>query len=116
MRISKITIVLFVLACSTAPLRAQHMEISPKESRPSAPGPAETFTGTVSVTPLFSATDTTRSRRAQVMFEPGARSAWHTRPGGQTLLVISGAGCVQEWNAPKREMKTGGGIWTRPSV
>jgi 4-carboxymuconolactone decarboxylase len=116
MRVSKITIVLFVLACSTAPLRAQHMEISPKESRPSAPGPAETFTGTVSVTPLFSATDTTRSSGGQVMFEPGARSAWHTHPAGQTLLVIGGAGWVQEWNAPKREMKAGDVIWTPPGV
>jgi quercetin dioxygenase-like cupin family protein len=92
MRITKITIVLFILACSTAPVRAQRVEISPKESRPSALGPAETFTGTVSVTPLFSATDAMRGTGGQVTFEPGARSAWHTHPAGQTLIVTGGSG------------------------
>src|SRR3954453_23985454 len=116
MRITKITIVLFILACSTAPLRVQHMEISPKESMPSAPGIAETFTVTGSVTPLFSATAASRCSGAQLMFEPGARSAWHTPPAGQTLLVIGGAGWVQEWNAPKREIKAGDVIWTPPGV
>ena len=116
MRIINIGVALFLAACFGVTARAQRMEISPRQSRPAARGAAETFTGTVSVTPLFSATDATRGTGGQVTFEPGARSAWHTHPAGQTLIVIAGSGWVQEWSAPKREMKAGDVIWTPPGV
>ena len=72
------------------------MEISRQESRP-AGGAAETFTGEVSVTPLFDTNDARPFSSARVSFTPCARTAWHTHPGGQTLIVTAGTGWVQEW-------------------
>ena len=92
------------------------MQISPKESRPSAKGAAAYFTGSVTVHPFFGANEHTRSTGGLVIFEPGARSAWHTHPGGQILIVVSGRGYVQEEGAPKREIKEGDVIWTPPGV
>lgn len=92
------------------------MEISPADSRPASPGPTETFTGEVSVTPLFNPNDVRTSSAGQVAFTPCARSAWHTHPAGQTLIVTSGTGWVQEWGGPKHEIKPGDVIWTPPGV
>src|SRR6195952_2841501 len=75
--------------------KEQIMDIKRTGSRPSAKGPAEYFTGTVRVDPLFEAPDPARVRGAHVTFEPGARTAWHTHPLGQTLIVTSGLGRVQ---------------------
>ena len=97
------------------PADAQGIEISPNGSRPSTKGAAENFTGSVIVTPLFGANAYTRVTIGQVSFEPGARTAWHTHPAGQTLIVTSGVGWV-EWNGEKREMRPGDVIWTPPGV
>ena len=82
------------------------MEIKRCGSRPSGKGPAEYFTGTVRIDPLFDAADPARARGASVTFEPGARTAWHT-PLGQTLIVTSGVGRVQKWGGPVEEIRPG---------
>ena len=90
------------------------MEIKRCGSRPSAKGPAEYFTGTVRVDPLFEAAEPARTRGASVTFEPGARTAWHTHPLGQTLFVTSGIGRVQTWSGPIREIRAGDTVWIPP--
>jgi quercetin dioxygenase-like cupin family protein len=77
--------------------RAQTVEITRNGSQPSSKGPAENFTGSVRVDPLFSVRDPSRASGASVTFEPGARTAWHTHPAGQTLIVTAGSGLVQQW-------------------
>ncbi len=76
---------------------AQTVEIVRNGSQPSIKGPAENFTGSVRVDPLFSARDPSRASGASVTFEPGARTAWHTHPAGQTLIVTAGSGLVRQW-------------------
>src|SRR5262249_49567461 len=78
----------------------RHMEIRRSGSQPSEKGPAEWFTGTVRIDPLFRSPDPARAAGAAVTFEPGARTAWHTHPLGQTLVVVAGAGRVRRWNGP----------------
>jgi len=80
-------------------------------SRPSTKGPAEYFTGNVRIDPLFDAPDPARARAASVTFEPGARTAWHTHPLGQNLIVTSGCGWVQSEGAPKEEIRPGDVVW-----
>ena len=81
------------------------MDIKRIGSQPSGKGPAEYFTGTVRVAPLFEAADPARVVGASVTFEPGARTAWHTRPLGQTLLVTAGSGRAQRWGNPIEEIR-----------
>ncbi len=83
------------------------MEIKRAGSQPSGKGPADWFTGTVRVDPLFTAPDPARVVGAQVTFEPGARTAWHTHPLGQTLIVTSGCGRAQHWGGPIEEIRPG---------
>ena len=83
------------------------MEIKKVGSQPSAKGPAEWFTGTVRIDPLFQAPPPARAAGAAVTFEPGARTAWHTHPLGQTLIVIAGAGRVQHWGGPIEDIHAG---------
>ena len=83
------------------------MEIKRSASRSSSEGPAEWFTGKVRVEPLFQATAPGRAQGANVTFEPGARSAWHTHPLGQTLIVTAGRGFVQRWGGPVEEIHAG---------
>ena len=90
------------------------MEIKRGGSQPSRKGPSETFTGTVRVDPLFSAQDPARTSGASVTFEPGARTAWHTHPLGQTLIVTSGLGWVQHWGGPVEEIRPGDVVWFPP--
>ncbi len=90
------------------------MEIKRNGSQPSAPGPAETFTGTVRVDRLFQAHDPARTSGASVTFEPGARSAWHSHPLGQTLIVTAGCGWVQVWGSPVEEIRPGDVILAAP--
>ena len=90
------------------------MHIHRNGSRPSGKGPADYFTGTVRVDPLFEASEPARVRGACVTFEPGARTAWHTHPLGQTLIVISGAGRAQRWDGPVEEIRPGDVIWFAP--
>ena len=83
------------------------MDIKRTGSQPSAKGPAEWFTGTVRIDPLFDAPVPARAAGGSVTFEPGARTAWHTHPLGQTLIVTSGAGRAQRWGGPVEEIRPG---------
>jgi len=83
------------------------VDIKRGASRSSSEGPAEWFTGHVRVEPLFRATAPGRAQGANVTFEPGARSAWHTHPLGQTLIVTAGVGFVQSWGGPVEEIHPG---------
>ncbi len=79
-------------------------------------GPTGHFTGAVQVEPLFPAHDPSRVSGGKVTFEPGARSAWHTHPLGQTLIVTGGTGWIQQWGGPIQEIRTGDLIWIPPRV
>ena len=83
------------------------MDIKRSGSQPSAKGPADWFTGNVRVDPLFAVTSPARAAGASVTFEPGARTAWHTHPLGQTLIVTSGCGRVQREGGPIEEIRAG---------
>src|SRR5438445_9167598 len=87
------------------------MEIKRVGSQPSAKGPADWFTGTVRIDPLFQAPDPALVAGASVTFEPGARTAWHTHPLGQTLIITSGCGWVQREGGPKEEVRPGDVVW-----
>jgi quercetin dioxygenase-like cupin family protein len=90
------------------------MEIKRNGSRPSGKGSADYFTGTVRMDPLFEAPDPARVRAASVTFEPGARTAWHTHPLGQHLVVIAGCGWAQREGGPVEEIRPGDVIWFAP--
>ena len=90
------------------------MEIKRNGSQPSGKGPAEWFTGTVRLDPLFEAAEPARGRGAHVTFEPGARTAWHMHPLGQTLIVTSGLGWVQREGGPVEEIRPGDVVWFPP--
>jgi quercetin dioxygenase-like cupin family protein len=90
------------------------MDIKRAGSRPSAKGPAEYFTGTVRMDPVIEAPDPSRLRAVIVTFEPGARTAWHTHPLGQTLLVISGLGRAQKRGGSIEEIRPGDVVWFAP--
>jgi quercetin dioxygenase-like cupin family protein len=90
------------------------MEIKRSGSQPSNKGPADWFTGTVRIDPLFSAADPARAAANAVTFEPGARTAWHTHPLGQALVVTAGCGRAQLWNGPILEILPGDVIWFAP--
>ena len=83
------------------------MDIKRNGSQASIKGPAEWFTGTVRLDPLFMAPDPALVQGASVTFEPGARTAWHTHPLGQTLIVTSGCGWVQRWGGPVEKIRPG---------
>lgn len=83
------------------------MEINRVGSYPSAKGPADWFTGTVRIDPLFGAKEPARTGGAGVTFEPGARTAWHTHPLGQTLIITAGCGWVQRWDGPIEVVRPG---------
>jgi quercetin dioxygenase-like cupin family protein len=91
------------------------MDIKRSGSQPSNKGPADWFTGTVRIDPLFQASAPARAAGASVTFEPGARTAWHTHPLGQTLIVTAGCGRVQRWGGPIEEIRLGDVIWFPPS-
>jgi len=90
------------------------MEIKRSGSQASAKGPADWFTGTVRIDPLFEAPDPARVRGASVTFEPGARTAWHTHPLGQHLFVLAGCGLAQRWGGPLEQIRPGDVIWFAP--
>jgi quercetin dioxygenase-like cupin family protein len=94
--------------------RSEAMEIKRAGSQPSGKGPADYFTGAVRVDPLFQAPDPARAAGALVTFEPGARTAWHTHPLGQTLVVTSGFGWVQREGGPVEEIRPGDVVWFPP--
>jgi quercetin dioxygenase-like cupin family protein len=92
------------------------MKITRVGSQPSGPGPADYFTGAVRIDPLFQASEPARVGGASVTFEPGARTAWHTHPLGQTLIVTAGLGWVQREGAPVEEIRPGDVVWIPPGV
>jgi quercetin dioxygenase-like cupin family protein len=91
------------------------MEIRRIGSQPSGKGPAEYFTGSVRIDPLFEAPEPARVRGASVTFEPSARTAWHTHPLGQTLIVTFDCGWAQRWGGPIEEIRPGDVVWIPPN-
>jgi quercetin dioxygenase-like cupin family protein len=113
------------MAAGTAPLQAQpessstgatQMDITRAGARPSAAGPAEYFTGSVRIDPLFDAVEPARASAASVTFEPGARTAWHTHPLGQRLIVTAGVGWAQIEGGRVEEIRPGDIVWLPPGV
>jgi quercetin dioxygenase-like cupin family protein len=92
----------------------EYMDITRSGLKPSSKGAAEYFTGAVRIDPLFQAPDPARVVCASVTFEPAARTAWHTHPLGQTLIVTAGCGRVQRWGGPIEEIRPGDVIWFEP--
>jgi quercetin dioxygenase-like cupin family protein len=90
------------------------MEIKRSGSQPSAKGPADYFTGTVRIDAPFAGEDPARVGGATVTFEPGARTAWHTHPLGQTLIVTSGVGWAQREGGPVEKIRPGDIVWFAP--
>ena len=104
------------LAVTATAALAESAVMSPNGSRKSVMGPAANFTGTVIVDPLYPANEHLPQTGGHVTFAPAARSAWHTHPAGQVLIVTAGSGYVQEEGGQKREIKPGDVIWTPPGV
>ncbi|MES2505414.1 MAG: cupin domain-containing protein [Verrucomicrobiota bacterium] len=99
-----------------APANQHPMNITRIGSQPSTQGPADWFTGTVRIDPLFQPPAPARVAGASVTFEPGARTAWHTHPLGQTLVVTSGCGLVQREGGPVEEIHPGDVVWFPPGL
>jgi quercetin dioxygenase-like cupin family protein len=95
---------------------AERMEISHSGTRNPRRGPAEYFTGTATITPLFDPEGPSQVGAALVRFEPGARTAWHTHPLGQRLIVTSGTGWTQVEGGPVQEIREGNVVWFPPNV
>lgn len=92
------------------------LTVTPNGSQPSVKGSADYFTGAVRVDAPFKGTEPAQVSGGTVTFEPGARTAWHTHPLGQTLIVTAGTGWVQEWGQPVRLIKPGDTVWIPPNV
>src|SRR3982751_2609149 len=101
-------------ANSSTKERNATMEIKRAGSQASTKGPAAWFTGNVRIDPLFQAPDPALVQGASVTFEPGARTAWHTHPLGQTLIVTAGMGWVQREGGPREEIRPGDVVWFAP--
>ena len=101
---------------AAGPAFAEQTEISRNGSRDTVQGPAEYFTGSAYVNPLFGANEQLSASVADVTFAPGARSAWHTHPAGQVMIIKEGTGWVQEEGGERREVKPGDVVWTPPGV
>jgi quercetin dioxygenase-like cupin family protein len=90
------------------------MEVFKGGARPTRRAPKEYFTGTVWQDPIIEAPEPARLRSSRVTFEPGARTAWHTHPFGQTLYVVAGTGRAQSWGGAVREIRAGDVVWFAP--
>jgi quercetin dioxygenase-like cupin family protein len=90
------------------------MDIKRSGSQPSSKGSDDWFTGTARIDPLFQPTAPERAVSLSVTFEPGARTAWHSHPLGQTLIVTAGCGRVQRWRGPIEEIRPGDVVWLPP--
>jgi quercetin dioxygenase-like cupin family protein len=104
------------LSLAAATSRRTDMEIKRIGSEPSRKAPAEYFTGTVRIDPLFQAPEPARASAGSVTFEPGARTAWHTHPLGQTLIIVSGFGWVQREGGSIEEVRPGDVVWFPPGL
>ncbi len=91
-----------------------NMKIQRNGTLPSAHGPANWFTGSVRIDPVFQPQPSTLAAGSYVTFEPGARTVWHTHPAGQTLIVTAGVGRVQQWGGPLEEIRPGDVVWIPP--
>jgi quercetin dioxygenase-like cupin family protein len=117
MKRTALTTLAMLAACTAqAQAPAADISISRAGSQASVKGPAANFTGSVRVDPLFAAKEPARTGAAYVSFEPGARSAWHSHPLGQTLVVTAGVGRVQRWGGKIEEIRPGDVVWTPPGV
>lgn len=94
--------------------KESNMDIKRVGSQPSNKGPADWFTGTVRIDPLFDTSEPSRASGASVTFEPSARTAWHTHPLGQTLIVTAGCGWAQRLDGPIEEIRPGDVVWFPP--
>jgi quercetin dioxygenase-like cupin family protein len=94
--------------------RILKMDIKRSGSQPSTKGSTEYFTGAVRIDPLFQANDPARAVGASVTFEPGSRTAWHSHPLGQILIVIAGCGLAQRWDGAIEEIRPGDVVWIPP--
>lgn len=111
------TIVSATLCASTALAQSsQTITVARPGSQPSSVGSSENFTGSVRVDSRFQASTPARIGGGIVTFEPGARTAWHTHPLGQTLIVTAGVGLVQRWGDPVQEIRPGDVVWIPPGV
>jgi len=90
------------------------MDIKRTASQPSTKGLTDYFTGSVRIDPLFQANDPARAVGAGVTFEPGSRTAWHSHPLGQILIVIAGCGLAQRWDGPVEQIRPGDVVWFPP--
>jgi len=113
MRLLTVIVMLLCLLASSGE-SSQSITVTRSGSQPSRQGPAENFTGSVRIDPLFNANAPSRTSGGRVTFEPGARTAWHTHPLGQTLVVTAGYGWVQEWGGPTQEIREGDVVWIPP--
>jgi len=111
-----LTLTLSTAAFAQANTAGQQMVVTRAGSQASSKGPAQNFTGSVRVDPLFGVHAPSTVSGGAVTFEPGARSAWHTHPAGQVLIVSAGLGRVQQWGGPVQEIRPGDVIWTPPGV
>ena len=111
------TIMSIVLCASSASAQSNQMiTVTRPGSQPSSVGPAANFVGSVRVDSRFQGTPPARISGGTVTFEPAARTAWHTHPLGQTLIVTAGVGLVQEWDGPIQEIRPGDIVWIPPGV
>ncbi|MCU1733475.1 MULTISPECIES: cupin domain-containing protein [unclassified Pseudomonas] len=115
-RLAATALSLSLLALDASAEEKPVLTVTPNGSQPSAKGPADYFTGTVRVDAPFKGTDNARVSGATVTFEPGARTAWHTHPLGQTLIVTAGTGLVQQLGQPVRAIRPGDTVWIPPNV
>jgi len=103
------------LSMAASAFAQDSLQIARAGTQPSAKGPAQFFSGDVRVDPLFPKPNgPTRATGSYVTFEPGARTAWHTHPVGQTLVVTAGTGRVQRWGDPVEEIRPGDVVWIPP--
>jgi quercetin dioxygenase-like cupin family protein len=115
-KLSIVTLLMGTVLSGASGALAESTVITENGSRANTAGPADNFTGTVFVEPIYPSNDTTASTGGHVTFSPGARSAWHTHPAGQVLIITDGTGWVQEKGGAKREVKPGDVVWTPPGV
>ena len=114
MKLLAVTLVSLSMAASA--FAQSDLTIVRSGAQPSRLGPDATFTGAVRVDPLFQPREPSRASGAYVTFQPGARSAWHTHPLGQVLIVTAGVGRVQRWDGPVEEIRQGDVVWIPPGV
>lgn len=114
--ISAIAVSLALLGAGASAQNVSQITVTPSGSQPSSVGSPENFTGAVRVDDRFQRAAPARIGGGTVTFEPGARTAWHTHPLGQTLIVTAGVGLVQSWGGPVQEIRPGDTVWIPPGI